>query len=86
MTSDLNKFDSTDKRWDLLVLRQEMRELKREQKHLISKSHERALTIWELSRIDELLDEIMGLMRQFGSINVGPISSKPKSDSNRASA
>jgi len=67
-TINRTELASTQQRWDLVILRQEMRELQREQQHLISKSHERSLTKWELSRIDELLDEIMGLMRQFGGL------------------
>ena len=70
MATNSNNLGQTEQRWDLIVLRQEMRELQREQQHLISKSHERNLTKWELSRIDELLDEIMGLMRQFGGLKV----------------
>jgi hypothetical protein len=70
MATEINDSKYTEQRWDLILLRQEMRELQREQQHLISKSHERSLTVWELSRIDELLDEIMGLMRQFGGLKI----------------
>ena len=70
MATNTHKLGHTEQHWDLILLRQEMRELQREQQHLISKSHERNLTKWELSRIDDLLDEIMGLMRQFGGLKI----------------
>lgn len=57
-----------EKNWDLLVLRQEFKELERERHHLRSKSIERQLTSWEMSRLTLIMDEAMELLRRFGSI------------------
>ncbi|MBX7137628.1 MAG: hypothetical protein K1X83_06560 [Oligoflexia bacterium] len=59
----------TDSKWELRVLRQEMNELKREKLHLQKKSYERQLTSWESNRMEELLDEVMVLLQQFGKLN-----------------
>ena len=64
--------DPTD-RWNLKILRLEMVELQREQRHLVHKSKERRLTSWELERTHELLDEVMALLKRFGEIKRIPL-------------
>jgi len=44
--------------WDLTALQVEAAQLIREQKHLNSKAIERQLTIWEKTRMDEIVNEI----------------------------
>ena len=55
-------------RWDLKILKFEMTELQREQRHLARKSKERSLTPWEIERTHDLLDEVMNLLKKFGDI------------------
>lgn len=57
-------------RWDVLILRQEMRELEREKNHLASKSLERPLSAWEQSRLESLLDDVMQLLQKFSKLNI----------------
>lgn len=60
---------SHEQRWNLVLLRQEKQELLREHSHLETKSRERDLTNWEISRMESLLDELMILMTQFSKID-----------------
>lgn len=57
------------KRWDVLILRQEMRELERERHHLSSKSLERPLSGWEKKRMETLLDDVMQLLQKFSQLD-----------------
>ncbi len=54
-----------DAMWSRSLLQQELRQLKREQEHLKSKAHERDLTIWEVTRMERIADEVMNLLSEF---------------------
>ncbi len=54
---------SSDKRWDLSLLRYELQQLKKEREHLHSKSRERSLSDWESKRISSLSSEIGQLIK-----------------------
>lgn len=59
-----------NKRWDVLILRHEMRELERERNHLALKSLERPLSTWEERRMESLLDDVMQLLQRFSELNL----------------
>ncbi len=60
--------NQSEKRWDVLILRREMRELQRERSHLAAKSQERPLSTWEQSRMESLLDDVMQLLHKFSQL------------------
>jgi hypothetical protein len=57
-------------RWDKRIFQREIDLLKREKEHLCSKKDERPLTAWEQSRLEEIFDELMGLLDQFRKISI----------------
>jgi hypothetical protein len=54
-------------KWNLRVIHGEINQLKREQSHLLSKSSERPLSVWEASRLDEIFDELTALLAEIRS-------------------
>lgn len=56
-----------EKDWDLLLLKQELKNLEREQLHLTQKQNERSLTDWEIKRATQILDEVMGILSKLSS-------------------
>ena len=51
-------------KWDLKIVRYELEQLKREREHLDSKKNERHLTEWEMRRIEQISNEMGGLVRR----------------------
>lgn len=54
----------SDKRWELAMLRRDIKDLQREKSHLDHMSSRRSLTGWELSRMEQLLDELMEVLER----------------------
>jgi len=48
--------------WSLIALQVEVGQLKRERKHLQSKSQQRPLTLWEKTRLVEAFEELTGIV------------------------
>ena len=55
-------------RWEILALEKEVSQLRREREHLSSKAHERPLTIWEQTRLNDTIREIINTARQLASL------------------
>lgn len=68
-SSQLHRNNSTEDRWSLTMLRHEMSDLRREHTHLKSKSEERPLTLWEMSRFQSIHDELLNLLSKFANLN-----------------
>ncbi len=60
----------SDRRWSARLLRQDLEELRREQLHLRSKLTERALTDWELGRVQEISQEIIKILGKISGIRI----------------
>lgn len=64
----------SDDQWRRMILQYELKQLKREQEHLSTKSLERPLTTWESSRLKELADDMMMLLQKFTTIPSATVS------------
>lgn len=60
--SDLKR--QSEARWSGKLLRRDIESLQREHRHLLLKSVERGLNDWELTRVHELSQDLIRLMRQ----------------------
>lgn len=47
-----------EQEWSKIILKAQIQQLKREEQHLKSKSHERTLTLWERMRLEEVIGEL----------------------------
>ena len=57
--------------WDKLELESELGQLQREEVHLISKSHQRPLTAWELQRLSSLVEETKKILTKIRDFAAG---------------
>lgn len=62
MNNSAHKFERDDRSWSLRLIKNEIDQLKREERHLKSKEYERPLSLWERSRLGELLHEMRSLI------------------------
>lgn len=61
--------DCANRRWSIEVLNSEIRQLVREQEHLLARSAERRLNGWERERITELLGELTNAVSTLAKIS-----------------
>lgn len=62
-----NTANKPEDHWRQITLCQELTELKREREHLQSKSQERTLNSWEVSRLESLVSEVKAVTQQLAA-------------------